>query len=162
MSRSQLRLSKLSGVTAGLALVLRSAWRLQSEQLAKSVPSASGQQDIRDAVAAVEDQVSKCLTSSRLPSEGLSTLFRQTEQILRSDYVAKNMPNFFAPKRTLHWHLRPLTRPDLARQISNHRLVQPRLLTTEATSKPGLELSGKKVASAGINLKEHKFEHKVG
>lgn len=157
MSRSQLRLSELSGVTGGLALVLRSAWRLHSEKLAKCVPSASGQQDIRDAVAAVEDQVSKCLTSSRLPSEGLSTLLRQTDQILRSDYVAKNMPNLFAPKRTSHWHSRTL----ISRQTPSHRLVQTRLLTTESTSKPGLEPSGKKVASGGINLKEHKFEHKL-
>lgn len=148
MSRPAQRLSELSGVTAGLALVLRSAWRQHADYLAKCV---NGQQDLSKAVAAAEDQLSKCLAKSKPASvsEGLSTMLRQTDQILRSDYVAKNMPNFFGPKRTLHWHS---GKPDSTRLM---QLGQMRLMATDS-AKPGAP-SAKKA----INLKGHKFEHKV-
>lgn len=151
MSKPAQRLSELSGVTAGLALVLRSAWRQHADYLAKCV---KGRQDLSKAVAAAEDQLSKCLAKSRpgSVSDGLSTMLRQTDQILRSDYVAKNMPNFFGPKRTLHWHS---GNPNRTRLMQLGLTGQMRLMATDS-AKPGAP-----TAEKAINLKEHKFEHKV-
>jgi hypothetical protein len=103
-------------------------------------------------VGVVEDQVAKVIATRANPPEVVSTVVRQTVQILRSEYVGRNVPNFFAPKRNFH-SCTKVVRP-LASGIG-----QIRAMASDSTgSKPGNEANPIKKA---INLKEHKFEHKV-
>ncbi len=138
------RVNDLNGLGNGISMVLKQFYKLRSEQLKQCLQSTNlNSVDINHVFTEAEHQFSKYAGSQTLDNmfKKSETLYRQTSQILNSDYVAKNMPNFMSPKRSLFTH-----------QSRTIQYIQAAAYTSDAPP----------IKPKPINLKDtHKFEHKV-
>lgn len=151
MTGNSARIKDLNGLGNGISLVLRSFYRLKSQELKHLLQSQNIQGDLNSIVSEAESQITKCAANS--PQETLNnlakkseTFYRQTNQLFNSEYMAKNMPNFFSPKRNIFTF-------SLNAANQRHMTIQASYYTTDAT---------KKEPKKKINLKDtYKFEHKL-
>ncbi len=139
------RINDLNGLGNGISMVLQQFCKLRSEQLKQCIKTTNlSNIDINHVFTEAESQFSKYAGSQAVENmfKKSETLYRQTSQILNSEYVAKNMPNFMSPKRNLFTHqMRPL------------QYIQTATYTSDAPPP---------IKPKPINLKDtHKFEHRV-
>lgn len=157
------RLKELSGFGNGVCLVCQSFYKISSEQIKHCTQNKNIQKDIQSILGEAEEQISKLVRSS--PQENIKTIinktgtfYQQTNTLLKSDYMAKNMPNFFSPKRsitTYSWYI--------VNQKNQFNYIQRRNFVSESPKEtPNIENKKAETKKKGINLKEmHKFEHKL-
>lgn len=165
---SATRLKELSGFGNGVCLVCQSFYKISTEQIKHCTQNKNIQKDVQSVLGGAEELISKFVSSS--PQENIKTIidkagtfYKQTDTLLKSDYMAKNMPNFFQPKRSIStystWYI-----------ANNHNnqfnYIQRRNFVSESPipQMPNLENKDKNTETTKkkINLKEiHKFEHKL-
>lgn len=161
------RITDLNGMGNGVSLVLKSCCNLRSQQIRQFLQNKNVHEDIFNILSTAESQVSKCVKNT--PQENLQTLikksetlYKQSNKLLQSDYVSKNMPNFFSPKRNLY--TLTLNQGINSRIINQHTGASSEIFIRQYATDNSKDTQGnvKATQKPKINLKDvHKFEHKL-